>query len=161
MGLEQDAQRAHRRRLQSEERVEKKRILILCTGNSCRSQMAEGFLKRFAPTAQIFSAGTEPAPAVHPKAILVMRERNIDLADNLPKGVEQFLPDQFDYVITVCDGAKELCPVFTGRVAHRLHMGFEDPARVIGSEEFVMNEFRRIRDEIERSFHEFAERNLR
>ena len=136
------------------------RVLILCTGNSCRSQMAEGFLKRFAPGAQVFSAGTEPASTVHPKAILVMGEKGIDISRNRPKSVDQFLHQLFDYVITVCDGANESCPAFTGSVAHRLHLGFEDPAKVTGNEQFVLDEFRRIRDEIESTFRDFSERRL-
>ena len=134
------------------------RILILCTGNSCRSQMAEGFLKRFAPNARVFSAGTEPAASVHPKAIFVMSEKGIDISRNQPRSVDRFLSQQFDYVITVCDGANESCPAFSGSVSHRLHLGFEDPAKVVGSDGFVLDEFRRIRDEIERAFHEFAEK---
>ena len=136
------------------------RILVLCTGNSCRSQMAEGFLKRFAPNAKVFSAGTEPAESVHPKAILVMSEKGIDISHNQPKSVSQFLPHPFDFVITVCDGANESCPVFAGSVSQRLHLGFEDPAKVVGSDRFVLDEFRRIRDEIERTFHDFAEKEL-
>ena len=138
-----------------------RRILILCTGNSCRSQMAEGFLKRFVLEAEVFSAGTEPAVAVHSKAILVMSEKGIDISSNHPKSVDEFLTQWFDYVITVCDGANESCPAFTGSVAHRLHLGFEDPAKVVGNEQFVLEEFRRIRDEIERTFRNFAEKELK
>ncbi len=136
------------------------RILILCTGNSCRSQMAEGFLKRSAPNAQVFSAGTEPAVSVHPKAILVMSEKGIDISRHQPKSVHRFLSQRFDYVITVCDGANESCPAFTGFVSRRLHLGFEDPAKVVGSDQFVLAEFRRIRDAIERTFRDFAEKEL-
>jgi arsenate reductase len=122
--------------------------------------MAEGFLKRFLPNAQVFSAGTEPAASVHPNAILVMSERGIDISRNQAKSVNRFLSQRFDYVITVCDGAKESCPLFSGLVAHRLHLGFEDPAKVVGSDEFVLSEFRQIRDAIELAFREFAERHV-
>jgi arsenate reductase len=98
------------------------RILILCTGNSCRSQMAEGFLKTFAPKAEVFSAGTAPSANVHPLAIKVMHERGIDISRTAPKSVDQFLSQSFDYVITVCDSARESCPVFTGAVTTRLHI---------------------------------------
>ena len=111
------------------------KILILCTGNSCRSQMAEGFLKSFNKNLDVVSAGTEPSEEVHPKAIEVMREYEIDLSKNKPKHVNEFLHESFDYVITVCGGAKETCPMFTGDVKHRLHIGFDDPAEAEGSEE--------------------------
>ncbi|MGQ9847980.1 MAG: arsenate reductase ArsC [Bacteroidales bacterium] len=131
------------------------KLLILCTGNSCRSQMAEGYLKSFNPNWEIFSAGTKPAEKVNPYAIKVMNEDGIDISHNEPKSVDQFLNQEFDYVITVCDAAKESCPVFTGKVKHRLHIGFEDPAEAKGSEEFILNEFRRIRDEIKNEFQKF------
>lgn len=131
------------------------KILILCTGNSCRSQMAEGFLKSFDNKLEVFSAGTNPSGEVHPKAIQVMSEVGIDLSKNNPKSVNEFLDKEFDHVITVCDGAKESCPVFTGKVKHRQHIGFEDPAEVTGTEEFILSEFRRIRDEIKRDFERF------
>ena len=128
------------------------RILILCTGNSCRSQMAEGLLRSFDPTLEVFSAGTRPAARVHPKAIAVMKEIGIDLHNAVPKDVEQFIHQPFDYVITVCDNAKESCPVFSGRVKHRLHIGFDDPAEASGSEDEIWSEFRRVRDEIKNRF---------
>lgn len=134
------------------------RVLILCTGNSCRSQMAEGFLKSFAPGLEVHSAGTHPASQVHPLAVRVMREAGIDIAGNRPKSVEQFLDQPFEYVITVCDHARETCPVFTGLVAHRLHIGFEDPVMATGPEEDVLLIFRRVRDEIRHSFLEFSRR---
>ncbi len=137
-----------------------KKILILCTGNSCRSQMAEAFLKSFDAGLEVDSAGTRPAAQVHPKAVLVMREIGIDLGDSVPKHVDRFIARPFDYVITVCDHAKETCPVFTGTVAHRLHIGFDDPAEVTGSEEHIMSEFRRIRDEIRERFHDFYVREI-
>ena len=103
------------------------KILILCTGNTCRSQMAEGFLKSFDDFLEIYSAGTKPESKVNPNAIQVMSEMGIDLSQNQPKSVDQYTGKSFDYVITVCDGAKEICPVFTGDVKNRLHIGFDDP----------------------------------
>jgi len=137
------------------------KILILCTGNSCRSQMAEGFLKTFDENIEVFSAGTDPSDEVHPKAIQVMQELGIDLTKNYPKSVDEFLDQEFDYVITVCGGAKENCPAFMGKVKNRLHIGFEDPADATGTEEEILFEFRKIRDEIKRDFVEFFNENLK
>ena len=131
------------------------RILILCTGNSCRSQMAEGFLKSFDPFLEVYSAGTKPSAQVHPMAIQVMKEAGIDISDGHPKDVNQFIDYPFDYVITVCDHAKETCPVFTGEVNERLHIGFEDPAEATGSEEEILSVFRKVRDEIKKDFYQF------
>ena len=137
------------------------KILVLCTGNSCRSQMGEGFLNSFDPKIKAVSAGTEPSNEVHPKAIQVMQEIGLDISDGKPKSVNEFLNESFDYVITVCGGAKETCPMFTGEVKHRIHIGFDDPAEAEGSEEFVISEFRRIRDEIKRDFFEFYNENIK
>ncbi len=137
------------------------KILVLCTGNSCRSQMAEGFLKSFDAALEVVSAGTEPSERVHPKAIQVMKEKGIDISNGYPKNVSEFLDEPFDYVITVCGGAKESCPMFAGEVKHRLHIGFDDPAEAMGSEEYVLSEFKRIRDEIERDFLKFYLENIR
>ncbi|WP_290662398.1 MULTISPECIES: arsenate reductase ArsC [Ignavibacterium] len=134
----------------------KKRILVLCTGNSCRSQMAEGFLKFFDKNLEVYSAGTKPADKVNPFAVKAMKEVGIDISQNYPKLVDQFLNDSFDYVITVCDNAKETCPVFIGDVKHNLHIGFDDPAEAIGTEEEVMPVYRRVRDEIKREFQKFV-----
>jgi arsenate reductase len=131
------------------------KILILCTGNSCRSQMAEGFLKSFNPELEVVSAGTNPSSEVHPKAIEVMHESFIDISSNKPKNVEQFLDQAFDYVITVCGGANESCPAFTGDVKQRLHIGFDDPAEATGTEEEILSVFRRVRDEIKNDFFKF------
>lgn len=136
-------------------------ILILCTGNSCRSQMAEGFLKSFDSNLTLYSAGTKPTDKVHPKAIQVMQEIGIDISKNEPKSVDEFLQKAFDYVITVCGGAQESCPTFTGKVKHHLHIGFEDPADAIGTDEEIVTEFRRIRDEIKRDFYAFYIKNLK
>jgi len=132
-----------------------KKILILCTGNSCRSQMAEGFLKEFDSELQVFSAGTHPSNQVHPKAVEVMKELSIDLSGHEPENVDKYLDDSFDYVITVCGGAKETCPAFIGKVDHRLHIGFEDPADATGTDEEILHEFRTIRDQIKRNFYKF------
>ena len=131
------------------------KILILCTGNSCRSQMAQGFLQSFDIRNEIHSAGTFPASKVSSDAVRVMGEAGIDISQNTPKNVSQYLNDEWDYVITVCDDANETCPVFLGKVKHRLHFGFEDPSHFIGSEGQKMSEFRRIRDEIKSKFYEF------
>ncbi|MGB9664054.1 MAG: arsenate reductase ArsC [Ignavibacteria bacterium] len=139
----------------------KKKILILCTGNSCRSQMAEGFLKSFDKELEVYSAGTKPADKVNPKAVQVMKEIGIDISQNYPKMVDQFINDPFDYVITVCDNAKETCPVFIGKVGKQLHIGFEDPADATGTEEEILSEFRKVRDEIKKDFYEFYLKELK
>lgn len=130
-----------------------KRVLILCTGNSARSQMAEGLLKSFDPNLDVSSAGTAPAGKVNPFGVMVMREIGIDISQHHPKSVDQYISQAFDYVITVCDDAKETCPVFLGRVKHRFHLGFEDPAESKGTDAEMTRVFRRIRDEIRSSFH--------
>lgn len=131
------------------------KILILCTGNSCRSQMAHGILQSFDKNIEVFSAGTKPAAMVHPKAVQVTKELGLDISHHIPKSVDIYLQDSFDYVITVCGSAKETCPVFTGKVKHHLHIGFEDPVDAIGTEEEILNEYRRIRNEILRDFFTF------
>jgi arsenate reductase (thioredoxin) len=123
--------------------------------------MAEGILRSFDPTLQVFSAGTSPASRVSIKAIAVMKEIGISLEDAYPKYVDQFLGNSFDYVITVCDHAKETCPFFTGEVKHRLHFGFDDPAQVMGTEEEILQEFRRVRDEIKVWATEFYNTHLK
>ena len=137
------------------------KILILCTGNSCRSQMAEGFLKSFDATLKVHSAGTVPSYEVHPKAIEVMQEVGIDLTKNYPKKINSFIIQEFDYVISVCAGAKENCPLFTGKVKHHVHIGFDDPAEAKGSDEEIHAEFRRIRNEIKTQFSQFYNHNLK
>ncbi len=136
------------------------KILILCTGNTCRSQMAEGFLKALDPTLKVYSAGTELGEKVHPMAITVMKEKGIDLSSGQPKSVEKFISTPFDYVITVCDGAREACPVFTGKVEHRLHIGFDDPADATGTKDEVKAVFVRVRDEIKRGFTKFYKEKI-
>lgn len=133
----------------------KKKILILCTGNSCRSQMAEGFLKSFDENLEVYSAGTKPADKVNPRAIQVMKEIGVDISNGIPEDVSKYINQSFDYVITVCDNARETCPVFIGNVGKQLHIGFEDPAEANGTEEEILSVFRKVRDEIKREFYEF------
>jgi arsenate reductase len=123
--------------------------------------MAQGFLKSFDNSLEVQSAGTFPALNVNPRAVEVMAESGIDISKNSPKSVDEFLNDQWDYVITVCDDANETCPVFLGKVKHRLHIGFVDPSHATGSEEFIMSEFRRVRDEIEDEFYKFYNANFK
>lgn len=131
------------------------RVLILCTGNSCRSQMAHGFLQSFDKRLDVRSAGTRPSAHVNSKAVEVMMEAGVDISAHTPKSVDIYLNEPWDYVITVCDGANETCPMFTGEVGKRLHIGFDDPSDAVGSDEFVMSEFRRVRDEIKEGFERF------
>lgn len=126
-----------------------KRVLFLCTGNSCRSQMAEGFLREIGKgEVEAQSAGTFPKDQVHPMAIKVMDEKGISLKSQQPKSLEPFLSEKWDWVITVCDNAKDACPVFP-KQEQQLHWSFEDPAEAQGSDEEKLKVFRRIRDEIE------------
>ncbi len=136
------------------------KILILCTGNTCRSQMAQAFLNSFDPCLEVYSAGTEPGNQVHPKTIQVMKELDFDLSRNKPENVNKYLNRNFDYVITVCDEANETCPVFMGSVKNRLHIGFEDPALFTGTEKEILNKFREIRDQIKEEFKEFFKENI-
>lgn len=119
--------------------------------------MAEGFLRSFDHELEVFSAGTFPATTIHPYAAKVMDEIEIDISSQFPKNVERYTSQPFDYVITVCDNARENCPVFWGAVRHRVHIGFDDPAMAVGSEEEVMSVFRRIRDEIHHRLYAFYE----
>ncbi len=131
------------------------KVLILCTGNSCRSQMAHGFLQSFDGNLTVCSAGTDPSQNINEKAVKVMKEVDIDISHHKPKSVEIYLDEVWDYVITVCDDANETCPVFSGKVKHRLHIGFEDPSHATGTDEFIWSEFRRVRDEIKKAFYKF------
>lgn len=137
-----------------------RKILILCTGNSCRSQMAHGFLQSFDSRLEVYSAGTEASGKLNPKAVEVMREIGIDISHHTSDPVDIYLNEEWDYVITVCGGANENCPVFSGKVKHHLHMGFEDPSDVTGTDEFIWSEFRRVRDEIKDSFYKFYIENF-
>ncbi|MDY0076582.1 MAG: arsenate reductase ArsC [Bacteroidales bacterium] len=137
------------------------KILILCTANSCRSQMAAAFLKSFAPELEVFSAGTNPAAQVHPLAIAVMKEAMIDLSGIKPQNVANYLDQHFDFVIAVCGDAAENCPIFSGKVKERLHIGFDDPAKATGSAADILQEFRRVRDEIKNEFFLFYKNQIR
>lgn len=131
------------------------KILILCTGNSCRSQMAHGFLQSFDPSLKVCSAGTEASGRLNPKAVEVMQEIGIDISHNTSDQVDIYLDEEWDYVITVCGGANETCPAFIGKVKHRLHIGFDDPTFAIGTDEFIQSEYIRVRDEIKQAFWNF------
>lgn len=130
-------------------------ILILCTGNSCRSQMAHGFLKSFDPNITVRSAGTEASGRLNSKAVAVMKEIGIDISHHTSDSVDLYLGEMWDYVITVCGGANENCPAFFGKVKHRLHIGFDDPSHAIGTDEFIWSEFVRVRNEIKEGFWKF------
>jgi len=131
------------------------RVLILCTGNSARSQMAEGLLRHDAGNVfDVFSAGTKPT-RVRPEAITVMREVGIDISGHRSKSVDEFAGEDFDYVITVCDNAKESCPIFPAKTK-RIHWSIEDPAAVQGSEEERLAAFRRVRDELRARLQAFT-----
>jgi arsenate reductase len=123
--------------------------------------MAHGFLQSFDKRLQVFSAGTEPAARVNPTAIDVMKKVDIDISKHRPTHVSQYLNEEWDYVITVCDSAKETCPVFPGKVRHRLHMGFDDPSQVKGSYTEIMYEFYRVRNDIRDEFYKLYETELR
>lgn len=131
------------------------KILILCTGNSCRSQMAHGFLQSFNKGITVRSAGTEASGKLNAKAVEAMAQVGIDISHHTSDSVERYLNDQWDYVITVCGGANEACPIFKGRVKHRLHIGFDDPSHATGTEEFVWSEYIRVRDQIKEKFYNF------
>ncbi len=136
-----------------------KKILILCTGNSCRSQIAEGYLKHFAgDKAAVYSAGIE-THGVNPKAVSIMQEDGIDISSHTSNHVDEYSAIVFDYVITVCDHAQERCPVFPSS-AKKLHQNFSDPAKATGSEEEIRNEFRRVRDQVKAYCQNFVEENF-
>jgi arsenate reductase len=123
--------------------------------------MAEGFLKSFDKNLEVFSAGTKPAERVNQYAVKAMKEIGIDISKGVAENVDKYLSQSFDYVITVCDNAKETCPVFMGDIKHRLHIGFDDPADALGTEGEVMPVYRRVRDEIKRDFYEFYQKELK
>ena len=131
-------------------------VLVLCTGNSCRSHIAEGFLRAAAKNKfRVASAGSKPAGYVHPLAIKVMNEVGIDISKHHSKNLSEFLNQQVETVITVCGNADQVCPVFPGQV-NRHHWGFDDPAHAPGSEEEQLAVFRQVRDEIRRVFEAYA-----
>lgn len=129
------------------------KILILCTGNSCRSQMAHGFLESFDKRLIVRSAGTEASGKLNQVAVAVMREAGIDISRHTSDPVDKYLDQEWDYVITVCGGANESCPAFMGKVAKRLHIGFDDPSHTRGTDEYIRSEFIRVRDEIRSGFY--------
>ena len=134
---------------------DKKRVLILCTGNSARSQMAEGLLRELGGVRfEVFSAGTRPS-GLRAEAVEAMHEVGIDISRQRSKSVDEFAGREFDYVITVCDNAREECPVFPGK-ARRIHWGFDDPAAVVGDFQERLTAFRRVRDEIEARLGEWT-----
>jgi arsenate reductase (thioredoxin) len=136
-----------------------KQILVLCTGNSCRSQIAEGYLQYFAGTrAIVYSAGIE-THGVNPKAIEVMAEDGINISHHTSNNVDEYADLLFDYLITVCDNANENCPFFPTS-AQRFHFNFPDPAKATGTPEEIMNEFRRVRDMIKAYAQEFVQKHI-
>jgi arsenate reductase len=136
--------------------MNKPSVLILCTGNSCRSHLAEGILRHAAGELfNVYSAGSNPAGYVHPKAVEVMKEIGIDISGHTSKHMKEFLNQQIDTVITVCGNADQACPMFPGQV-NRYHWGFDDPAHAKGTDEEVLNVFRRVRDQIKLVFEAYA-----
>lgn len=129
------------------------KILILCTGNSCRSQMAHGFLQSFNKDITVCSAGTEASGQLNPGAVKAMDKIGIDISKHTSDAVDKYLNDEWDYVITVCGGANEACPAFSGKVKHRLHIGFDDPTDAVGTNEFIWSEYIRVRNEIKEAFY--------
>lgn len=142
------------------EQTTRRCVLFLCTGNSCRSQMAEAFLREIAGDGfEVASAGTNPV-RVNPLAVRVMAEAAIDISDQYAKSVDEMAGRHFDYVITVCDRAREVCPVFPGG-AKKLHWSFDDPAEATGTEEQRVSVFRRVRDEIAKRVRDFVSQSER
>lgn len=129
------------------------KILILCTGNSCRSQMAHGFLQSFDSRLEVYSAGTRATGKLNEKAVLVMKEVGIDISNHTSDQVEEYIEEEWDYVITVCGGANETCPSFSGKVKKRLHIGFDDPSEAWGEDVWVMKQYIRVRNEIKEAFY--------
>ena len=137
------------------------KVLILCTGNSCRSQMAHGFLQSFDPNITVCSAGTEASGKLNQKAVAAMKEIGIDISGHTSDSVTKYLDEEWDYVITVCGGANESCPAFIGKVKTRLHIGFDDPSHAVGTDEFIWSEVIRVRDEIKAGFYKFYIENIK
>ena len=137
------------------------KILIICTGNSCRSQMAHGFLRSFDKRLEVSSAGTESSGKLNGKAVEVMKEIGIDISHHTSDLVDLYLNKEWDYVITVCGDADENCPAFLGNVKHRLHIGFDDPSHSTGTPGFIQNEYYRVRDEIKEAFHKLYTEELK
>ena len=129
------------------------KVLILCTGNSCRSQMAHGFLKSFDANIIVQSAGTEASGKLNAKAVKAMAEIGLNISNHTSDSVVKYLGEEWDYVVTVCGGANENCPTFIGEVKNRLHIGFDDPSHAEGTEDFIWSEFIRVRDQIKEGFY--------
>ena len=129
------------------------KVLVLCTGNSCRSQMAHGFLQSFDKDLTVCSAGTKASGKLNQKAVQAMKEIGVDISQHTSDPVEKYLGEEWDYVITVCGGANEACPAFFGKVKHRIHIGFDDPSNATGTDAFIWSEFIRVRDEIKEAFY--------
>jgi arsenate reductase len=139
--------------------MNKKKILVLCTGNSCRSQIAEGYLRHFASgKADIYSAGVE-THGVNPKAIATMKEDNIDISSHTSNNIDEYRNIEFDFVITVCDNAKERCPFFPAK-AKKFHQNFSDPAKAAGTDEEIREQFRQVREQIKSYSQQFVADNL-
>ncbi len=136
------------------------KILILCTGNSCRSQMAHGFMESFDNRLTVRSAGTEASGQLNQKAAEVMKDTGIDISHHTSDPVDKYLGKEWDYVVTVCDGANETCPVFMGKVKNRLHIGFDDPSHVTGTDQYIHSEFIRVRDEIKEGFYKLYKEQI-
>jgi len=136
-----------------------KNILVLCTGNSCRSQIAEGFLRHYAgEKANVYSAGVE-THGVNPRAISIMNEAGIDISNHTSNHVDEYANIAFDFIITVCDNAKERCPYFPSN-AERFHYNFPDPAKAVGTEEEILNEFRAVRELIDNYCKDFVQKHI-
>lgn len=137
------------------------KVLILCTGNSCRSQMAHGFLQSFDKKLKVYSGGTQASGKLNQKAVEVMKEIGIDISHHTSDSVDKYRDEEWDYVITVCGGANENCPAFFGKVKNRLHIGFDDPSHATGTEEFIQSEYYRVRGEIKEAFRKFYDENIK
>jgi len=136
-----------------------KRILVLCTGNSCRSQIAEGYLRKYAgEKAEVYSAGVE-THGVNPRAVQIMKEDGIDISHHTSNNINEYRDMHFDFVITVCDNAKERCPFFPSK-AKKFHYNFPDPAKAIGSDEQIMQQFREVREVIRKYSQDFVTANF-
>jgi len=137
------------------------KVLILCTGNSCRSQMAHGLLQSFDSRIEVASAGTEASGKLNQGAVAAMKEIGIDISHHTSDQVDKYLGEEWDYVITVCGGANETCPTFIGKVKNRLHIGFDDPSHAVGTDEFIWSEYIRVRDEIREAFWKLYEEQIK
>ncbi|NOU48907.1 MAG: arsenate reductase ArsC [Bacteroidales bacterium] len=136
------------------------KILIICTGNSCRSPIAQGFLKSFDQDLEIASAGTKPELKVNPFAIQVMKESFIDISNHVPTAVETYLNNDFDFVVTVCENSNSVCPTFNGKIKNRLHIGFDDPADATGTDQEKLKVYRQTRDNIKNEIFKFYKQYL-